>query len=169
MKKQEKSLQKSSLYNEAVQRAYWHVLKRAKQLLATIEQDELRFILERTDKSIPKVGTIVHEIVSPVLYLRLECHSDTIMAIHFGIEQITHVGHLSEITSMFLRTLFKYTSKELTNINIEQRVQTDWFINSCSAMYEYVELRNKYHIFKKLPYRVLAHQKKQVLSAAHQL
>ncbi len=165
MKQLEKN-QNSALYNTVVKEAYFVILKKAKQLLATIEHEELRFTLERNDKSVPDFGTIVHEIVNPVLYLRLECHTDSIMAIHFGIEQINQLGQLSEITSKFLRILYERTSKALTSIDIENCVRTDWFINSCSAMYEYIELRNKYHSFKQIKFSPTKRKKKQILSVA---
>ena len=140
-------------YNEAVKEAYFQILKQAKQMLCTVEQEELRFTLEREERT-GKAGTIIHEIINPLLYLRLEHHTDHVYAMHFGIEQINQQGQLSAITTKFLRSLYKLTTKDNTAINIENCVRTDWFINSCSSMYEYVEERgNKHHTFKQLPYK----------------
>ena len=140
-------------YNKAVKEAYFQILKHAKQMLCTIEQEELRFTLEREERT-SKAGTIIHEIINPLLYLRLEHHTDNVYAIHFGIEQVNQQGQLSAITTKFLRLLYKLTAIESTDINIEESVRTDWFINSCSSMYEYVEERgNKHHTFKQLPYK----------------
>ena len=150
-------------YNTAVKQAYFKILKKAKHLLSTIEKDELRFILERQDSKKSITGTIVHELVSPLLYLRLEHHSDNIMAVHFGIEQADDLGHLSIVTTSFLRLLYKYTSKEVTGIDIEHSVRTDWFINSCSDMYEYIEERDKYHMFKQIKYKNSVPQRKATL------
>jgi hypothetical protein len=153
MKEQYSKPKNNELYNNAVRHAYYKILKKAKHLLSTIEQDELRFTLERQDNKKEVVGIIVHELVNPVLYLRLEHHTDNIMAIHFGIEQINQIGQLSSITTTFLRLLYSYTSKEMTAINIENAIRTDWFINSCSAAYEYIEERNKHHVFKLIPFK----------------
>lgn len=166
MKQKSNVVQNNVLYNSAVKQAYFSILKQAKQLLATIEQEELRLTLERRDVKEPKIGTIVHELVSPVLYLRLELHTDDKMAIHFGIEQVNQLGHLSAITTRFMRLLYRYTSKEITGIDIEECVRTDWFINSCSAMYEYIELRNKYHMHKQIRYKTVIQKRKTILSVA---
>jgi len=164
MKQQLNAEIKNVPYNKEVQATYFKVLKYAKQQLATIEYEELRFTLERSEE--PVIGSIIHEIVSPVLYLRLELHTDKLMRIHFGIEQVHLIGKVSDITTKFLRTLYKLTAKEVTTVNIEASVATDWFINSCSAMYEHIEERLKYHTFKQIPYKVSAQKRKQMLSVA---
>lgn len=147
-------------YNKAVKDSYAQILKIARQMLGSIEQEELRFMLEREDRS-AKIGTIIHELINPLLYLRLEHHSDDTYAIHFGIEQINKIGQLSLITSQFLRMLYKQTSRNNMEINIEGCVRTDWFINSPSEMYEYIEERGlKHHIFKQLPYKPKAVKRK---------
>lgn len=166
MKEQIPKVQKNEAYNEAVKHSYFKILKKAKLLLSTIENDELRYTLERQDKNKSVVGTIVHELISPVLYLRLEHHSDNIMAIHFGIEQVNELGLLSTITTTFLRLLYMLTSKEITGINVESCIRTDWFINSCSAAYEYIETRNKYHELKQIKYKVSLSQRKTIFPVA---
>lgn len=135
-------------------------------MLSLIEQEDLRFTLERSDKKHPQVGTIVHELVSPLIYMRLEQHTDNEMAIHFGIECVNEKCPLSELTTKFLRLLYKLTSVGAYPIDIENCIRTDWFINSCSAMYEYIEERNKYHTFKQIKYKVTAQKRKQLLSVA---
>jgi hypothetical protein len=164
MKKNPQQLDMAS-YNLEVKKAYFLIFKNATKLLAAIEQDELRFTLERRDTKGTEIG-IIHEFVNPILYLRLEHHTDGIMAIHFGIEQINQLGLLSYITTMFLRLLYKRTSKEATTVNIENCVRTDWFINSCSAAYEYIEQRNKYHDFKMIPRKMSNSHRKPILSVA---
>jgi len=166
MKEQIAKTTNNEVYNEAVKNSYFKILKKAKLLLSTIENDELRYTLERQDKNKSVVGTIVHELISPVLYLRLEHHSDNIMAIHFGIEQVNELGLLSSITTSFLRVLYKLTSKEITGVDIECCVRTDWFINSCSAAYEYIKERNKYHELKQLKYKVSSTRRKTILHVA---
>ncbi|MCC8410493.1 hypothetical protein LJ707_16240 [Mucilaginibacter sp. UR6-1] len=147
-------------YNKAVRDSYALILKQARQMLGAIEQEELRFILEREDKS-AKIETIIHELINPLLYLRLEHHSDDNYAIHFGFEQVSNSVELSSITTQFTRILYKQTSKDFTTVDIEGCVRTDWFINSPSAMYEYIEERGlKHHTFKQLPYKPKAAKRK---------
>src|ERR1041385_351537 len=166
MKEQSHKPRNNEAYNNSVKQAYFKILKKAKQLLSTIERDELRFILERQDSKKSIVGTIVHELISPVLYLRLEHHSDDIIAIHFGIEQVNELGQLSTITTTFIRSLYALTSKEVTRIDIECCIRTDWFINSCSAAYEYIETRNKYHELRQIKYKSSSSQGKAILHVA---
>lgn len=166
MREQSHKTQNNEAYNNAVKQAYFSILKKAKYLLSTIDKDELRFTLERQDTKKSVIGTIVHEFISPVLYLRLEHHTDNVMAIHFGIEQVNELGLLSSITTKFLRLLYKLTSKEITGIDIECSVRTDWFINSCSAAYEYIETRNKYHEVKQIKYKNPEKRRKTILNVA---
>jgi hypothetical protein len=151
-------------YNTAVHQAYGRILKHTKLLLASLEQEELRFTLERMERS-KKPNTVIHELITPLLYLRLDCSPEAIMTIHFGIEHVDRSPFLGIITSTFLRVLYKETAKEKTGIDIEDCVKTDWFIKSCSEMFEYVEERNKYHTFKQLKYK-RAPQQKNMLAVA---
>jgi len=160
-----KQLKNQLPYNTIVKKAYYKVLRKAKEMLCTIEQDELRYTLVRSDNP-TSTGYIVHEFINPLLYLRLEAENDSTFFIHFGIEQVQNNQHLSNITSRFIRFLYRFTSKEASMINIEMAVQTDWLLNSCSDAYEYIEERNKYHVFKQLPYKVSASKRKQILSVA---
>src|SRR6185437_7294444 len=117
-------------YNAIVERVYFTILKKTKTLLANLEQEELRFTLERTNKDDP-AQMVVHEFVSPVLYFRLEYYKSADLVIHFGIEQIIQDESLSILTARFLRLLFRYTSKEVLGKDIERCLRTDWFIYNC--------------------------------------
>lgn len=161
-----KQTDKELNYNHCVRLAYFQILKEAKQMIATIERDELRYTLERIDNVQPLKQGIVRELVNPLIYLRLELHSDNEMAIHFGIECVNEQGLLSLLTSQFLRLLYKVTTVGAYPVNIESCIRTDWFINSCSEMYSYIEDRNKYHTFRKIKYKVTAQKRKQILSVA---
>jgi hypothetical protein len=153
MKAQKKSIPPSPMsYNEAVQHAYDSILTKTKQLLASIEQEELRYVLERGPRG-EQPDDIFHELVSPLLYLRLECQGSVKLAIHFGIEPATKSPELQAITASFLRTLFALTGKAYTGTDIEDCVKTDWLINVCSEMFEYLEERNKCHTFRTIPYK----------------
>jgi hypothetical protein len=165
MKQQTTHDPRTLTYNKAVKAAYYKTLRKAKEMLSTIEQVELRYTLVRNDNP-TSTGYIVHEFINPLLYLRLEAENDSNLYIHFGVEQIQNNEHLSNITSKFIRALYHFTTKEVATSNIEMAVQTDWLLNSCSDAYEYIEERNKYHVFKQLPYKVSASKRKQLLSVA---
>lgn len=152
-------------FNKNVREAYYLILKKAKQALATIVQEELRFSLERESRSIQQ-DSVIHELVNPLLYLRLECEQDGLLSIHYGFEEVINQQHYSKITSAFVRSIYYYTGKEQTTINIEAAVKTNWLIKTCSEMYEYIEERNKYHTFKQIAYKPAAVKRKQLLSVA---
>jgi hypothetical protein len=166
MKQQPQAKQDSLPYNKVVQLAYNNIYKNAKQLLSTLEREELRYSLEREDSTAPKVGTIVHEFINPLLYLRLECHATNVFAIHYGFEQVLAVNQYSQITSAFIRSIYKYTAKEVTTINVEDCVRTDWCINTCSEMYEYMEEKNKHHTYKLIKYKPATVRRKQMHAVA---
>ncbi len=153
-------------YNKIVKEVYCAIYRNAKQLLATLEREELRYSLEREDKTTPKVGTIIHEFINPLIYLRLECHPNEVLAIHYGFEQVLAVNQYSKVTSAFVRSIYKLTSKDITTINIENAVRTDWCIKTCSEMYEYIEERNKHHTFKQIKYKPATVRRKQMQAVA---
>ena len=143
----------SLAYNKAVKAAYFKLWKLTQQLLATIERHELRCTLQRQDRTAIAFGSKVHEVINPLIYLSLECNDDELLSIHFGFEQLVEDQEYSHITSRFVRLLYKLTSKDAYPIDIENCVRTDWFINSSSELYSYIEDRNKYHTFKRIKYK----------------
>ncbi|MGN6177835.1 MAG: hypothetical protein ACTHNW_01565 [Mucilaginibacter sp.] len=144
-------------FNAEVKAAYFSILKATKTMLATIEQVELRFIYERNEASVFKTS-IIHELISPLLYLRLEHYDDGSYAIHFGFEQ-TQRKELSLITAAFMRSLYKATSSTNTPVNIECCIKTDWMQTSCSDLFEYISDNNRYYHFKRLRYRSAMNRK----------
>jgi hypothetical protein len=153
-------------YNKAIRESYYLIYRKAKQLLATLEREELRFSLEREDRSAIKTNAILHELISPLLYLRLESDNAGLLAIHFGFEQVLAHNQYSELTASFMRLLYRHTATENTTMNIENCIKTDWMINTCSAMYEHIEERNKYHTFKQIPYKPATVKRKQLKAVA---
>lgn len=147
-------------YNKCVQAAYYKILKLARNQLATIEYEELRYSLTRSDR------IIIHEFVTPVVYLRLDCTSYGVYAIHYGFELMQKATELSKLTASFTRAIYRLTSKEITSINIENSVHTDWVIYNPSELYEHVEERNRHHTFALIKHRVTATQRKRMLSVA---
>jgi hypothetical protein len=155
-----------SAYNQAVQTAYMSILKVTKQLLAQFEQDELRFTLQRSNKTETTVGTVVHEFINPLFFLRLECYEGELFGIQYGFETIHTESEYSKAIALFTRYIYKVTSKERTKINIEDSVKTAYTIYTCFELYDYIEERNKHHTFTLIKHRVIPNQRKQMLSVA---
>jgi len=152
MKQQSNSHPEALPFNVQVKEAYIKILKHAKQLLATIEQEELRYMLTREDKQASSPG-IVHELINPLLYLRLESHPDGNCSIHFGWELSPVFGSFYPITAAFVRFIYKVTMANNSLINIEDAVRTDWVITNPSELYEHVEEHNRYHTFQLIKYK----------------
>jgi hypothetical protein len=141
-------------YNETVQKAYLHILKEAKALLAAIAEEPLRFTLIREEKKPVTTGVIVHELVNPLIYLRLECYAENKLGIHYGWELSPTFGPYYHITSSFIRLLYKATMADATPINIEDCIRTDYVLNETSALYEYIEERGcKHHRFELVKHK----------------
>ena len=153
-------------YNEQVKTAYFQILKEAKAMLATIERDELRHTLVIDERNSANPLSIINEFVNTLVYLRLECHSDKKFMIHYGFEQINANHLLSNRTALFTRLVYKTTSKEHTEINIEDCVHNDWCITECGSLYEYVEERNKHHQFQLIKYKPAVNRRKQMKAVA---
>ncbi|WP_179416151.1 hypothetical protein HDF19_08440 [Mucilaginibacter sp. E4BP6] len=153
-------------YNKSVQDAYFKILKETRKQLATLEREELRYCLEREDRTTTKPNTVIHEIVNPLVYLRLECKPDNRFAIHFGFEQVLSINQYSQLTTFFIRLLYRVTSKEATVVNVEDAVRTDWIITTCENMYEYIEENNKYHQFRLIKHKPAAMKRKQLKAVA---
>lgn len=164
--KQHTSNNQLSGYNLAVKQAYFKLLKVAKQLLATIEHEELRFTLIRDDRNRHTSDSVLHEFVSPLLYMRLECSKQNLFVIHYGIEFIQTDTSLSDRTASFIRAVYHLTSKGITSIDIEKSVSTTWCITVCSELYEYIEEQQKYHTFQLIKHKVTDGQRKRLLSVA---
>jgi hypothetical protein len=155
-----------SPYNEQVRGAYFQILKEARAMLATIEHEELRYSMVRDEKKLTESIRVIHEFISPLIYLRLECHSDNRFMIHYGFEQINSNQLLSNRTALFTRSVYKLTSKEQTEINIEDCVHNDWCITECSALYDYVENQMRYHEFHLIKYKPASNKRKQMKAVA---
>jgi hypothetical protein len=156
----------SSAYNKAVKEAYFKLLKFTKQLLATIERHELRCILQREDQAPLVTGSKVHELVSPLLYLALECQDSERLIIRFGFEQLSEDSEYSHITARFVRLLYTLTALENTATNIESCVNTNYVITNCSELYEHVEDRIKHHTFSLIKYKPAVSRRKQMKAVA---
>jgi hypothetical protein len=153
-------------YNKAVKAAFFLILKEAKGMLATIEHEELRYTLVREEKLITPIQRVIYEMVNPLLYLRLECGSDDLYIIHYGFEQINNDAQLSNRTASFTRLIYRLTSKEITDVNIEACVSNSWCITNCSDLFEYVNDQMKHHQFHLIKYKSATSKRKAMKAVA---
>lgn len=141
-----------SKFNIEVNKVFLGLLISMKFLISSIKEDTLRGVLVRQDKPNKTDGYIVYELINPLLYLRLECNNDKLFTIHYGYEQSELVSQYYPITSAFIRSIYRYTSKENTSVDIENCVQTDWIITNCAELFEYIMDRNKFHQYSVKDY-----------------
>ena len=159
------SQQAASPYNKEVQQCHRQILKQARALLSTIEHDELRFTLIRQDK-LSNNAYVIHELINPLLYLRLECFANGVYSIHYGFEQFPIFGDYYHITGAFVRFLYKVTASSNTTINVEDAIRIDWVVSNCSEMYEHVEEQMKHHQFSLIKYKPAVSKRKQMKAVA---
>lgn len=160
--KQPVSADHVKMYNSIVKDVYFTILKKSKLLLSGLERSEYRHTLTRV---VTTEDSILHELLNPILYLRLECHSYGIYKITWGFEQLDLTGtanDFSYVTSQFIRLLYKLSAKEVTPINIEASVRTDIVQTLCSEFYDYTEEHSKNHIYKLIAYRPAASKRKLI-------
>lgn len=145
-------------YNETVKQAYAQILKQTKVLLSTIDEEPLRHIrIRKIKQPYEEYPVIVNELISPLIYLQLGWYYNH-YRLYFGFN-INKTGHsCHEITSAFLRIIYKYTMKGTTAHNIEGCIHTDCLITSCDDFYEYVSYKQE----EKYLNRIIRHQPKTV-------
>jgi len=154
MKKQHQQNSKHQLspYNTCVTRTYFKLLRATIDLLATIDSDELRRALVCGDNQPITFGVKVHQLVSPIVYLSLQCDDSETLTIHFGFEKLGGEDQISYISSRFLRLLYKLTDANRTSINIEKSVVTDYVETDCMSLYEAVE-ESQLYSYRAIPYK----------------
>lgn len=151
---------KLAAYNEAVRTTFFAILEKATNLLATIEQHELRCTLIREGET-----GIIYQLVNPLLFLSLEAYAGK-YCIRYGFQHFDQPNEYSKLTALFTRCLYKYTAKETTTIDIEQCIATEWLIVHCDEMYSYIEEHNRHHVYKLIAYKPQAKPKKRQLQVA---
>jgi hypothetical protein len=152
--------------NQLVLAAYQQILKFTKQLLSNIEDEQTRHSLIREDRLPIKAGTIVHEFINPMFYLRLECYADNQLGIHYGIQATPGFLESNSMTTAFVRTIYKVTMDTNTTINIEDCILADYMIIECSELFEYIEERQKSnHTLGVIPYKPKAVKRKLAKAA----
>lgn len=152
-------------YNKVVKATYHHILKYAKAMLSAIEHEELRFTLVRSNKE-AITGSVIHELVNPLLYLRLEQHTNGKYSIHYGFETFPAFGEYYYVGASFARFIYKVTMSSATAINIEDALRVDFVILNCSEMYEHLEEVQKHHHFELIKFKPAATRRKQMKAVA---
>lgn len=141
-------------YNECVHRAYKLIHLWAIAALATVEDDALRGTLIREDPLPVVPGKIVHEMVSPLLYLRLECYQDGNLYIRFGYEPSSKYSSYYPLMASFVRMLYKLTSKKASQVNIEEAVRITHIQTDCAELFDYMqEVVSRHHRFEQIAYK----------------
>jgi len=151
-----------SSYNERVRQAYLALLKGTLYLISLTDNDELHHTLQRKAKA----GIILHELLNPLFYLKLQYDENDKLAIHYGFETISTNGTYSDLIDRFARSVYRLTARERGGINIEGCVRSACCIYTCSELYEYISDRSRYHTFKVVHPRILPRQRKRLLSIA---
>jgi mannitol-1-phosphate/altronate dehydrogenase len=151
--KRQKEADKLTAYNAAVKAAYFKILKRTRQLLSMQEEEQLRNTLHlfKKPKQLRTLNT-VHEFISPVVYLSLECVGYQKLSICFGFEQLGVEHDFSTVTGPFMRMLYHFTAKEHTPINIQECINTDYVFTHCTDLFASIASCNT-HTLKLLPYK----------------
>jgi len=125
-------------YNKAVRKAFNQILNETTAMLSKLEREELRYTVFREIKPATR-NMPVYEFINPLFYLKLHCENDERFAIHYGFECGNNNHEFSSQTALFTRGIYRLTSIEHTQVDIEDCVQTDWVITDCSSLYEYKE------------------------------
>lgn len=146
--------QEQLTFNKSVLQAYFKMLKAAKELLSTIEDEPLRYSLIREDRKEGTRQITLHQFISPLLYLRLDLHSNNEMCIHYGYETLPVVSPYYEFTASFVRTLYKLTMSDGVSPNIEQALRIDWVLTNIGDCYEHLEeMGHRQHRFELIKYK----------------
>jgi hypothetical protein len=148
-------------YNECVHRAYKLIHLWATASIATIEEDLLRATLIREDPLPIKEGSIIHEFVSPILYLRLECYHGQGYGIRFGYEPSPSYSKYYPMMAAFVRMIYKLTSKKASQVNIEMAVRIHHIQVDCAELFDYLqEVCSRYHRYEVVPYKAASQKRK---------
>ena len=154
-------------HNQAIKTAYFKILKDTLQLLGTLEEEALRCSFIR---NIPRKNSpidVQHEIISPIIYLSLQKDTNDKLRIQFGFEMMDYNREVAQVTSGFLRLLYKFTGIDNTPVDIESCVDTGHVFTDCSSIYEQIESRHHHaHTFKQIPYKAMGAKRKQHLRVA---
>ncbi|WP_462265125.1 hypothetical protein [Mucilaginibacter sp.] len=148
-------------YNECVHRTYKLILLWATAAIATIDDDKLRGTLIREDALPITEGSIIHELISPILYLRLECYAGNEYGIRFGYEPSPSYGQYYPIMAAFVRMIYKLTSKKASQVNIENAVRIYHIQVDCADLYDWMqEIVSRYHRHEQIPYKAATLKRK---------
>jgi hypothetical protein len=149
------------LKNDAVVTSYLAITKITKQIISSIPQEILRYMIELDCKAYTDIKPKIHELVSPIFYL---CLRDSKMGyiIHFGYDTNKD---FHTYTNQFIRAIFKLTMSQYTNVNIEDCIQTDSIITDISGLFDEFQWKHQSYPYKLVKYKPST-VKRKILSVA---
>jgi hypothetical protein len=139
-------------YNQQVKQAYLQILRKTRLLLASIEEEPLRYTLIKKPTHYLEQEAVEQELINSLLYLQLGIYGDK-RRIYYGFELSSPYGHCHSVTDAFLRLIYEATSRSNTLINIKDCVHTDNLITECTTMYEYTEHHDRGYRFRQVNYK----------------
>jgi hypothetical protein len=147
--------------NRAVMTSYLAISKIVKQLIAALPQDILRYIIELDSKAFPGISPKLHELTSPIFYLCLRERNGLLM-IHFGCDMSEQ---FASSTNQFIRTIYKLTMAQYTEVDIEDCVQTDSIITDTCGLFDELQWKHPSYPYKTIKYKSIT-GKRKILSVA---
>jgi hypothetical protein len=142
--------------NNAVLSSYLAISKVTKQIIASIPQDILRFIVELDCKAYPNLSPKIHELVSPMLYLCLR-EANGLYVIHFGVDTNTE---FAVHTNNFIRSIYKLTMAQYTSVNIESCIQNDSIITDTCGLFDEMQHKRPSYPYRAIKYKSLDGKRK---------
>lgn len=147
--------------NRAVMTSYLAISKIVKQLIASLPQDILRYIVELDCKTYPAISPKLHELTSPIFYLCLrECKGH--LRIHFGCDMNEQ---FAAYTNQFIRAIYKLTMAQYTEVDIEDCVQTDSIVTDTCGLFDEMQHKRPTYPYKVVKYKSIT-GKRKILSVA---
>jgi len=133
--------------NAAVKAVFLAIMQETKELIATLPQFLLRHCIEMEDT--PHPNSKAFKFITPLTYLCLR-DSDKGLLIQFGFD--TSYEYI-ELTSKFVRLIYKLTMVERTRLNIEDCVSSHCIITDTSYLFDEMEWKHP-----DTPVHIIAHK-----------
>jgi hypothetical protein len=146
--------------NRAVIASYLLIIKATKQLLSTLEQQQLRHAYEVDYKGYNHMKPTLDEFISPLCYLCLR-EVDGAYSIHFGFDKD---AEYAAFVKPFIRMIYKLTMKDYTSVDIEDCIEAYSIITDISGLIDLTEWKHPDWPVKVIKHKPTSKQIKQVLS-----
>jgi hypothetical protein len=140
-------------YNEVVKVAYFKILEATQKLISSVDDEELRYTLHRVDETTIAFGSKVHEFISPIIHLTLECNDGEQLSIHHTCRSIDEDYECPHLFARILRVVYRVTSAENTIIDIENCLELDCKTPVSMLLFKAILRDNDIYVFQTLPYK----------------